>query len=196
MLNSQDIDEIVREIQRQAAAHYPQLRIVLTSRYGYVNLERVAKRSDNILLHMVATLEEGLSDAVNRAAIYAKLFDQLVGRSWAKKEGNIEVLKANTAILLREALQDMAHAIFHSGKCYLYKSALDKLPKVHELHRALDNRLDVWRSVMVAFYMDETRKGDRREEEADKEHDYAIEFLHKSLAGECSKKCGTPRFDH
>ena len=73
LLNSQDIDEIVREIQRQAAARYPQLRIVLTSRYGYVNLERVVKRSDNILLHMVATLEEGLSDAVNRAAICHQL---------------------------------------------------------------------------------------------------------------------------
>ena len=127
LLNSQDIDEIVREIQRQAAARYPQLRIVLTSRYGYVNLERMVKRSDNILLlqlseltpdqqttwldqyrsfhpeshldaaklsaynteakfkslrelitqpillHMVATLEEGLSDAVNRAAICHQL---------------------------------------------------------------------------------------------------------------------------
>jgi len=230
-MNSQDVDDIVKEISRNAEQH-PGLRIVLTSRYGYVNLQKLFDRNililqlaeltpeqqlgwleqysafhpethldvakleiynhedqfealselitQPILLHMVATLEEDLSDAVNRAAIYSKLFDQLVQRPWSK-EGNIEALKGINPDLLRGALQDMAHAIFHSDKGYLYKSALDNLPKVKELQRALDNKLDVWRSVMVAFYMDEVRKGNRREQEDDRDHDYAIEFLHKSL---------------
>lgn len=135
-----------------------------------------------ILLHLVASLEQTLSDATNRAAIYKKLFDQLIERPWAKKsEGNIPHLEGIGPSDLREAVQDMAHAIFHSNQLYLHKSKLETLPKVRDLQGHLQGKLDLWRSVMVAFYMEEVRKKDRHEEESDRNHDYAIEFLHKSL---------------
>jgi uncharacterized protein YjbI with pentapeptide repeats len=231
-LDSKDVDSIVAEIAR-ISTQYQGLRIVLTSRYGYVNLEKMANHksilllqlaeitltqqkqwlhcyrsfhsesqlteeklilyhtdekytslkeliSQPILLHLVAALEEDLIYAENRAAIYTKLFDQLVNRPWSK-EGATAPLLNNRSIPLREAIQDMAHAIFHSEKGYLYKSALDKLPKVLDLQKELDNNLDIWRSVMVAFYMDEKRKVTRNEDDDDRNHDYAIEFLHKSL---------------
>lgn len=230
-MSSQDIDEICRELER-SAQQYPGLRILLSSRYGYVNIERLFDRNililqlaqftveqqndwlarynafhpqchlntiklknynelikfkplkelitQPILLHMVASLDQDISDSVNRAAIYTKLFDQLVQRPWSR-EGNIEALRGVRPSMLREAVQDMAHAIYHSEKGYLHKSNLKKLPKVIELQRILDNRLDIWRTVMVAFYIDEVRKSVHRENEDDHEFDYALEFLHKSL---------------
>jgi uncharacterized protein YjbI with pentapeptide repeats len=230
-LKSRDIDDIVSELNRNAQRHTG-LHILLTSRYGYTSLERLANKNililqiselqpfqqsewltsfrnfhpeshlteqkleiyhteakyqalreliaQPILLQMVASLEEDLSDAVNRSAIYEKLFDQLIKRGW-DKGGNIATLKGLDTESLRHALQDMAHAIYHSEKGYLYRSALDKLPKVKELGEALDNKIEIWRSVMVAFYIGEVRKGDRRENEDDKSYDYALEFIHKSL---------------
>lgn len=230
-MNNQDIDEICGELGRNAG-QYPGLHIILTSRYGYVNIEKLYHRNililqlaeltveqqkewlrnyryfhpeshldivkldeynqnskfkalkelitQPILLHMIASLEQDISDAVNRAAIYTKLFDQLVRRPWSN-EGNIEALRGINAQTLREALQDMAHAVFHAEKGYLYKSELNKLPKVEEMNRTLGYRLDDWRTVMVAFYTGEVPKVDERENENDRDFDYGIEFLHKSL---------------
>jgi uncharacterized protein YjbI with pentapeptide repeats len=133
-------------------------------------------------MHLVASLEETLSEAVNRAAIYGKLFDQLINRPWANKtEGNIPHLQGITPTDLREAMQDMAHAIFHSDKLYLHKSALEQLPKVKALQDRISGKMDLWRTVMVAFYMEEVKKKDRHEVADDRNTDYAIEFLHKSL---------------
>ncbi len=230
-MSSRDVDDIVQEIWRNTEK-FPGLRVILTARYGYAKLEKLANRNilvlqlsefepqhqkswlkayrifhpeshlteaalktyqeegkykvirelitQPILLQMVATLEDGLAGGDNRAAIYTKLFDQLVARAW-DKGGNIATLRGLNPEMLRHALQDIAHAIFHAEKGYLYKSDLHKLPKVKALETALDNKIDIWRSVMVAFYMDEVRKSSSRENEGDRDHDFGLEFLHKSL---------------
>jgi len=228
-MSSQDVDEIVYEINR-TAEQYPNLHIVLTSRYGYVNLEKILKNNililqlaeftpeqqsdwlkrylifypesgfdlnklkkyqteekfkslrelitQPILLHLVASLTQDFSNAINRADIYARLFHQLILRTWVD-EGNTEALKQNDEDLFKEALQEIAHAIFHAKNGYISKSDLNELDQVKELQKKLNNRLDTWRSLMIAFYLDETRKERSSENEADSE--YGIEFLHPSL---------------
>lgn len=233
-IQGRDIDDICQAIVEEAEQSYPNLKILLTSRYGYVNLERLKDRqiqilqleefdlaqqklwlgkyrnfhdeghlndelleryniqndpkfaaireliTQPILLQMVASLKEDLSTNVNRAAIYDKMFTQLIERPWAS-DGQIKTLSGSDAQTLREALQDIAYQIFYSDKGYIYKSQIDKLERVAQLQQNLGNSIDLWRTVMVAFYLDEVKKGARRERDDDRDYDYAIEFLHKSL---------------
>ena len=206
------IDDICKSLE-QACEKYPGLRIVLSSRYGYVDLDALKKRNiiilrleefsidqqkawlekyrterfhpesplssekleeyhkhasikellgQAILLHMIASLEEDASGKPNRAAIYDSLFTQLVDRTWSD-HGQISILKdiGLDKKMLRYALQDIAHAIFMSGKGYLRRADLEKLPKVKTIQDKLkqNNRgVDLWRAVMIAAYMDEKKK--------------------------------------
>ena len=137
-----------------------------------------------ILLHMIASLEEDASGKPNRAAIYDSLFSQLVDRTWSD-QGQISILKdiGLDKKMLRYALQDIAHAIFMSGKGYLRRADLEKLPKVKTIQDKLkqNNRgVELWRTVMIAAYLDEKKKN--KEDQDDQEQAaYGIEFLHKSL---------------
>lgn len=228
------IDDICKSLE-QACERYPGLRIVLSSRYGYVDLDALKKRNiiivrleefskaqqlrwlfkyraerfhpespltakkleeyhkhesvkellgQAILLHMIASLEEDASDKPNRAAIYDSLFTQLVNRTWSN-QGQISLLKdiGLDKRMLRYALQDIAHAIFMSGKGYLRREDLKELPKVKAIQDKLDqNRkgVDLWRAVMIAAYFDEKKKLREDQDEKDQAA-YGIEFLHKSL---------------
>lgn len=228
------IDDICKSLE-QACEKYPGLRIVLSSRYGYLDLDALKKRNitiirleefskdqqkdwlekyrqerfhpesslnlekleeyhkhtsvkellgQAILLHMIASLEEDASGKPNRAAIYDSLFTQLVDRTWSD-QGQISLLKdiGLDKKMLRYALQDIAHAIFMSGKGYLRRADLEKLPKVKTIQDKLkqNNRgLDLWRTVMIAAYLDEKKKLREDQDEQDQAA-YGIEFLHKSL---------------
>lgn len=228
------IDDICKSLE-QACEKYTGLRILLSSRYGYIDLDALKKRNitilrleefsidqqknwlekyraerfhpesplspekleeyhkhasikellgQAILLHMIASLEEDASGKPNRAAIYDSLFTQLVNRTWSD-HGQISILKdiGLDKKMLRYALQDIAHAIFMSGKGYLRRADLEKLPKVKTIQDKLNqnNRgLDLWRTVMIAAYMDEKKKLREDQDEQDQAA-YGIEFLHKSL---------------
>lgn len=228
------IDDICKSLE-QATEKYAGLRIVLTSRYGYIDLDALKNRNivilrleelsfeqqitwlakyrserfhpesplspekleeyhkhdsirellgQPILLHMIASLEEDASEKPNRAAIYDSLFSQLIKRSWSSDK-QISLLKdiGLDEKMLRYALQDIAHAIFMSGKGYLRRLDLENLPKVKTIQdklRQQNRSVDLWRTVMIAAYLDEKKKHQQDQDEREQAA-YGIEFLHKSL---------------
>ncbi len=231
---SSKIDEICKSLENMAERKIG-LQILITSRYGYVDLEALKQRNililrledlsetqqehwltkyrffheesplkianlrkyrehrsiqellgQPILLHMIATLKEDASNKPNRAAIYGSLVSQLVERPWSAK-GQINLLKDIDLDekTLRHALQDIAHAIFISGKGYLRKEELEKLPKVETIlnkiqQQNLSNDL-LWRIVMSASYMTDKNRTAADLENSEDQSAYGIEFLHKSM---------------
>lgn len=229
------IDDICKSLEEGAEKHTG-LHIIMSSRYGYVDVEALKKRNililrleefsktqqlqwlevyrverfhpessltpeklekyhkhtsirellgQAILLHMIAALEEDASNKPNRAAIYNSLFNQLVKRTWSD-QGQISLLKdiGLDQKMLRSALQDIAHAIYMSGKGYLRRADLEQLPKVKTIQSKLQqsNRgIDLWRTVMVAAYLGEKKKSDDDVIDESDRSTYGIEFLHKSL---------------
>jgi len=227
------IDEFCKALVRETEIKQ-NLKIIITSRYGYINLDLLKKThaliiqldefselqqldwltkftafhpetnlskekirdynnhniykpikeliTQPILLHLIATLNQEVTTEMNRAMIYDRLFTELISRSWAK-EGQIDNLKGLEEEDLRDFIRDIAYSIFRSGREYIHKSLLLKLPATKSFIDKLENKdniQDVLKNIMIAFYFQETKKekGDFIEEER---NDYAIEFLHKSL---------------
>lgn len=137
-----------------------------------------------ILLHMIANIGKKVSDSFNRAAIYDLLFKELTNRSWVES-GQIDFLSENgiDSKTLRYALQDIAHAIFMSGKGYLNREDLEKLKNVEVINKMLQesNRgIELWRTIMIASYLGERKKISTGQIE-NGQTAYGIEFLHNSL---------------
>jgi uncharacterized protein YjbI with pentapeptide repeats len=229
---SNAIDEFCRLITNEIRDK-TDLRVIITSRYGYINLEQLRNGSSlvlqlneftlqqqiewlksyslfhpeasltvkklqeihsseyatylkelisqPILLHMVAVLKEGIDLKANRAMIYDNLYTQLIERSW-DREKQIDGLEGLKKEDLREFLREIAFAIYISGKEYIHKSTLSDLPATKQFIEKLDNKSfkDALKRIMIAFYFQETKK-DKEDDNIDDHHNYAIEFLHKSL---------------
>lgn len=232
-LQTSAIDEFCRLIIRETETLENQ-KIIITSRYGYVNTERLKTEdvlilqlrefdlqrqkkwlsiyknfhpetvlsehhlddinsereylylkeliSQPILLHLLATLERELEMKTNRAKIYESLFTQLIKRTWAK-EGPIDNMSGIFESDLREFLREIAFTIFQSGNGYIHKSTMVQLPATVQFLEKMESRnlRDSLKRLMIAFYFQEVKKEEDREEKSDDKDDYAIEFLHNSL---------------
>lgn len=231
-LPAKAIDEFCRVIARETESS-PLLNIIITSRFGYIDLERLKNAeaiiiqlqefeveqqitwlgkfkafhpetnlnaekltsyninenykpireliTQPILLHLIATLNQDVTVDMNRALIYDRLFTELIRRKWAA-EGQIDALKGLEEDDLREFLRDIAFAIAKTGREYIHKSTLINLPETKRFINKLDQKehiQDVLKNIMIAFYFQETKK--KADDNEDDRHDFAIEFLHKSL---------------
>lgn len=232
-LKTSDVDDIIKSLIYEIKLH-SDLRIIVTSRHGYLNhealkisellvlslnefdqklqmtwltsymkfhpeswldLEKLTELNNGenylkellgqpILLHMIAALEEDITEEVpNRAKVYELLFEQLTDpKKW--KERQIDVLDGLEAEDLRLALREIAFKIFIQGKGYIHKSALEKLGEVDRLRKKLEAKGESFREalkiMMVAFYFQEKPK-ERGDLNSEDNYSYAIEFLHKSL---------------
>lgn len=140
-----------------------------------------------ILLHMVVSSEIKITSKANRAKLYESLFSSLIERKWAteRKEDKhvdkqIDLLKGLGSEDLREIIQDMALAIFHSGRNCIQKNEIEELGAVkrHITQKlGFDKLGGALKGVMVAFYFQEVEQ-----KEGNGNLDYGIEFLHKSLS--------------
>ncbi|OWY19391.1 NACHT domain-containing protein [Sphingobacteriales bacterium UPWRP_1] len=141
-----------------------------------------------ILLHMLASTftgkDEDIAQYANRAKVYDNLFTQLIERKWAK-ERQIEALKGLNQKDMRRLLQEVAMAIFLSGREYLHKTELEALITEKKLlQNAVNLQLQqgsALKGLMMAAYMQETEKLSAEEKTPDDLSNYGIEFLHKSL---------------
>jgi len=232
-LKSSDVEDICGTILEQSGRH-DEMKVLVTSRYGYVesenlspdevlilqidemnliqqttwlqkykafheqcwlNKERLAEinhyNSDSylkelitqpILLHMVASLANPISNEANRALVYQTLFDQITDpRKW-KKEGQVPALKGLEANNLREYLRELAYAVFITGENYIHKTEVEKLKATEKFRKKLKGSdfEKTLRALMIAFYFQEVNKKKNYSDDEDN-HQYAIEFLHKSL---------------
>ena len=229
-LTTQDIEILCKNLQRETEAH-SQLRIILTSRHGYVNAKQLNTRhflilklaylnasqqhtwltyyqkfypnttlnaqtlqevqdekkknlahireliSQPILLHLTASADYKLDASANRAKIYDQLFDKLISREWATKEGPLNQFENLEADDLRAYIADIAFAIYQSEREYITKAELEALPATQSFKESLSSEAlhDSLKSLMISFYFQEVEA-----EEVDKRN-YAVEFLHKSL---------------
>jgi hypothetical protein len=168
---------------------YPQCKITLKNIQQFNKSDHHLKELINqpILLHMVVSSGIEITSNTNRAKLYELLFNSLIERKWAteKKEDEsndkqIELLKGLDSFALREIIQDMALAIFQSGKNCIQKKEIEELDGVeNQITRKLgfDKLGGALKGVMVAFYFQEVEK-----KEENGNHDFGIEFLHKSLS--------------
>lgn len=229
-LKSEDVEEIFQNIRNSLRVN-EDLKIIVTSRFGYLNLERLSATSililqleeldvvkqeqwlekylqfhdtwltaeklreinesgshlkelvgQPILLHLVATLDQGLEEDVNRAKVYERLFDQITDPVKWKKD-QIALLEGLESEDLRKALQEMAYEIWRSGDGYIHKSAIRELRSIQDIENKLRGGgqfQDVLKVMMVAFYFQEVAKQQSAVLSEDTNH-YAVEFLHKSL---------------
>ena len=223
------IDDICKELARGA-----EQKIIITSRYGYIDVEKLKKRevlilqleefdpdmqclwlsnykqfhpeaalteerlwqyntgdgfehikeliNQPLLLYMFATSGFALDDVVtNRSKIYDNLFTRLIERKY-EKSGQLEILRNVEKEDLREFIHDIALAIFHTGKDYINKSTLLKHNSTRRFIEKFEERSvhDSLKGIMMAFYFSEVRKQEGDDFTGDR-HDYAVEFLHKSL---------------
>ena len=171
------------------AERYDQLQILITSRYGYLDLEKFDREpvliadlalfnqsqqlswlekytnfhkkpenqswlnpatlkklpsknpsiqeliSQPLLLHMIATLKEGLpKEATNPAQIYSKIFNQIIYRKY-DQSGSLDLFQNVEPEDLRELIQEIAFEIFQTGKTYISKSALVDSPRSKGVYR-------------------------------------------------------------
>ena len=218
------------------AAHNEHLQIIVTSRFGYIDLKRLKKEEalllqlqtfnleqqlqwlDNyqrfypnckltpqklqsihqgedekyerlqeltnqpILLQMLASSDYEIDEDAYLTDIYQKLFSIVIDRKWEKSK--LRKIKGLQPAVLHAFLQDIAFEIFQSPHEYLHKSRVEQLPYVKRFKAQLqENHLNsVLKGLMLAFYMKEVPRHteDARPQE-ERNYDYAIEFLHKSL---------------
>ena len=132
-----------------------------------------------ILLHMVVTSGLKTTSDANRAKLYETLFTSLIDRKWANNE-QIEILGGFDTEDLREIIQDMALAIYHSGRNCIQKRKIEELDAVkrHIIQKlGFDKLGGALKGVMVSFYFQEVEQ-----KEENGTPDFGIEFLHKSLS--------------
>jgi uncharacterized protein YjbI with pentapeptide repeats len=132
-----------------------------------------------VFLHLIATMNIDIANVVNQTEVYTRLFDHLVNRPWAPQ---IELVSNIQPKILRAALGEIAHEIFFSEKGYIPKSNFEQLKKVKLLEEKLDSNLEIWRNVMIVFYMNEVNVNKELNKSDKAEYEYALEFLHKSLS--------------
>ena len=135
-----------------------------------------------ILIHLIAKVAHkiDIDKNQNRTDIYKDLFDSLIERKWSD-DGQTAVLEEIDRDDLRTLIGEMALSIFQSDYDYLHKTEIESLETLSDFEKSL-NLDDVLKGLMIAFYFQEVKK-DSDDEGTDHERneDYAIEFMHKSL---------------
>lgn len=142
-----------------------------------------------ILLQMVLIAQVNVEAAGSRAAIYDQLFTQVLSRKW-DKEGKLKKYKDTDKFSekhLRKYLAFLAFRIFQSRRGYLNKSDIESYNETKDFSKKLklenegEELKPVLKDILTSFYLNETRKDGSDRLQADKDNEYAIEFLHKSL---------------
>jgi len=131
-----------------------------------------------------------IEEAGSRAKVYNELFTTVLDRKWDKDKrlkkyrdgGKFEKYH------LRRYLAFLAYKIFQYNKGYLNKSEVVSFPETEQFVKRrlrIENEegelKDVLKDVLTSFYLKETSKNKKDSVRDDESHDYAIEFLHKSL---------------
>ncbi|MEM9887292.1 MAG: pentapeptide repeat-containing protein [Bacteroidota bacterium] len=145
-----------------------------------------------ILLQMILIADVDISNQTSKSIIYDRLFDTVLERKWTRDQRLKKYKKENDfqPRHLRAYLSVLAYHIFKNNKGYLNKSEVENLKETQPF---VDKRLKiegekedlklVLKDIMTSFYLKESPKSERDLErnQADKDYEYAIEFLHKSL---------------
>jgi NACHT domain/Pentapeptide repeats (9 copies) len=232
-MKMEEVDRLVSDLIRLTLI-LPDLRIILTSRYGYVDTEKLAKdpiwvvqlyhftaedqqkwlekyirfhpetwlnkfelhhinnNSDNLtflkeliqqplLLYVVASLPETVSEAITRAGIYDRLFTTLIERKYSR-DLQLEIFKYLSKDELRILIREIAFAIHTLGSEHITRADLLKIDESRKFLSRLpgDHFRDSIKGIMIAFYFKEVPKS-KEEESLEDTSNFAIEFLHKSL---------------
>jgi uncharacterized protein YjbI with pentapeptide repeats len=141
-----------------------------------------------ILLTIIAQAEVDIDSNSDRAKIYRMMFDTFQKRSWADDQiPSLKELKTNDKIIkaYRHVLQRLAVHIFQSHEEYVRRSDFEE--QGTPLHKAFDrlNRAygDAPLSIellLSSFHFKQVVK-QYDTNKADEKHNYAFEFMHKSL---------------
>ncbi len=138
-----------------------------------------------LLLHIIATLKEAVLSGIekNKAAIYDKLFEELIARNY--DSGTISIYQDNGVdkAKLRKIIQELAFAIFQSGQDFIHKDKVLSIELIAQILRKLHSDQDVealFKGLMVSFYLNESLHT-KTDKLGNTTNDFAIEFLHKSL---------------
>jgi uncharacterized protein YjbI with pentapeptide repeats len=143
-----------------------------------------------ILLQMILISGVDVMDTGSKAKVYDELFTTVLERKWDKDKRLEKYQKDNKFKKehLRAYLAFLAYKIFQYNKGYLNKS---EVAGFDETRRFVEKRLrieheqgelkEVLKDILTSFYLKESKKAEGDRTRGDDSHDYAIEFLHKSL---------------
>ena len=136
---------------------------------------------------MIAKLPEVPKGDIKKTELYKTLFDTLIDRRYSPSGK----LPLHESVLpkarLRLLVQEVAFAVFKSGKEYIHYEELlnSDLPQLKHFLSDGDKEKDkknILRGLMMSFYTQERlREADDRFKSQALNSDYAIEFVHKSL---------------
>ncbi|MEM9835116.1 MAG: pentapeptide repeat-containing protein [Bacteroidota bacterium] len=136
-----------------------------------------------LLLQMVADLDALPANTSAKAEIYKKLIDHAIDREWEKEQiSSLRGLSSGDGKeVYRLSLQEVAFAMFRSGKDYLLPQDVEQLAAVRELKDLLEveSTVDAFRVMHISSYFREVHSDE--EDRAAKKGEYAIEFVHKSF---------------
>ncbi len=143
-----------------------------------------------ILLQMILISGINIDSVGSRARVYNELFTTVLDRKWDKDRRLKKYKDAGKFEKehLRRYLAFLAYKIFQYNKGYLNKS---EVTNFDETKHFITKRLriesekgelkDVLKDILTSFYLKESPKNKTDTVRGDESHDYAIEFLHKSL---------------
>lgn len=141
-----------------------------------------------IILQMILISGVNIQENQSRATIYDRLFKTVLDRKW-DKEKKLKKYKEGVKIgQFREYLSFLAYKIFQNNRGYLHKSEIEKYPETKGFKRRVlnvelddDDMRPVLKDILTSFYLKESLKAKDDQTKEDRENDYAVEFLHKSL---------------
>ncbi|MEM9545237.1 MAG: pentapeptide repeat-containing protein [Bacteroidota bacterium] len=143
-----------------------------------------------ILLQMILISGIDIENAGSRAKVYDELFTTVLDRKW-DRDKRLKKYRASGKFEkkhLRRYLAFLAYKIFLYNRGYLNKY---EVAEFEETKQFVQKRLrieneegelkDVLKDILTSFYLKETVKSKNASGRREDNHDYAIEFLHKSL---------------
>ncbi len=147
------------------------------SKHSYSHIKELLEQP--LLIHIIATLNEEISEEITPAQVYEMLFTELIDRKYSP-EGQIQILKNIQATDLRKLIRDTAFCIYQTGDGHISKKALLENENIQKFLKKLPltDFKDNLKGVMVAFYFQERTKTQLHD---GIEKEYVIEFLHKTL---------------
>ncbi len=144
-----------------------------------------------ILLQMVLMAKVPLESSASRAKIYDQLFEQVLQRKWDDNKRLKKYVREDSGFTkddLREYLAFLAFKTFQGKKGYLRKSQVAEYKETKQFAKSFLRNVDdgqsmkqVLKDILTSFYLQESQKQSGEQPEADKEYNYVIEFMHKSL---------------
>ncbi len=144
-----------------------------------------------ILLQMVLMAKVPLEETASRATIYDQLFDQVLQRKWDDNKRLKKYVQDDSDFRpehLREYLAFLAFKTFQGKKGYLRKSQVVEYKETKQFAKDYlkagndgQSMKQVLKDILTSFYLQESQKQPGDQPEADKEYNYVIEFMHKSL---------------